>query len=264
MLAGMGKSRATKAIGIDIGGTGIKGALVDLQTGELLSKRRKVPTPVGGDPREVIEATMEIVRKIWAKDLDGDTDVPVGISVPAIVKHGVTRSAANISPLWINFAARAAFSEAVGREVALANDADAAGIAEVRFGVAHGRLDSVIMTTLGTGIGTAMFYGGHLFPNSELGHIGIGEHSDYEKYASSKVREREELSFAEWGARLTPYYRQLEALFSPDVFIVSGGISKQADEFLHYIDVETPIVVAEFMNNAGIVGSACLAAEHWV
>ncbi|WP_311199496.1 polyphosphate--glucose phosphotransferase [Pseudoclavibacter albus] len=250
------------AIGIDIGGTGIKGAVVNLETGELLSKRKKISTPEGAEPEDILSAVMELSDKLRKhKSIRGSDHVEIGICLPSIVRHGVTHSAANISKRWLGLHAEHLFSDGLGQAVALANDADAAGLGEQRFGAAHGRLDSVLVTTLGTGIGTALIHGGHLFPNTELGHLELDGHADYERFASARAREIENLNFEAWGARLTPYYRKLEQLFCPDVFILSGGISKQAEEFLHLIEVQTPIIPAALRNNAGIIGAAILADE---
>ena len=254
---------ARAAIGIDVGGTGIKGAAVDLDTGALLTARHKQTTPEGGSPTD-IAAAVKLVHGAIRDELGvKKRALPTGVCLPSVVKHGVTSTAANIAPEWVGLDAGALFAEVLGTRVSLMNDADAAGLAEVRFGAARGRVDSVLVTTLGTGIGSALIHAGRLFPNTELGHLELDGHPDYEKFASSKVREREALSFEEWGARLTAYYRKLEQVLAPDLFVVSGGISKQADLFLHLIEIETPIVVATLRNNAGIVGAAVLADEHW-
>lgn len=256
-------STSTAAIGIDVGGTGIKGGAVDLKTGKLITERHKQSTPPGGLPEDVLDAVMTVHTSIRKELGVKRTELPVGIGIPSIVKHGVTSSAANISERWIGLDAGHIFAEGLGMPVSLVNDADAAGYAEVAYGAAKGRRDSVLVTTLGTGIGSALVFDGRLFPNSELGHMELDGHPDYERFASAKAREREDLSFDVWCARLTPYYRKLEALFAPDLFVVSGGISKRADEFLHLIAISTPIVAAKLRNNAGIVGAATLAAGGW-
>lgn len=265
MGKGKGKHHGAShvAIGIDVGGTGIKGAVVDLATGELLTKRHKVSTPEGGDPDAIRDAVAAMVRDLRGEDTPLDETSPVGVSVPSIVKQGVSHSAANISQRWVGLDVATLFGAAIGGRVTIVNDADAAGVAELRYGAAKGRRDAVLVTTLGTGIGTALFHDGRLFPNTELGHLQLEGHDDYERYASAKVREREDLDMVTWSARLTPYYRHLEKLFSPDLFVVSGGISKRAGEFLPLIDVETPIVAATLRNNAGIVGVAALAGDAW-
>lgn len=245
----------TKAIGIDIGGTGIKGAIVDTDKGKLLTERVRIPTPAGGEP----DAVLETVRAVL-EQLGDDENLPLGIDFPTIVKDGVTLSASNVSPKWIGFEAEKFFEEGLGREVHFVNDADAAGIAELEFGAAKGVPGFVIMTTLGTGIGSAMIYNGKLIPNSELGHLKYNGEK-VEKYAATSARERENLTWEEWAARLTEFYSHLEFLFSPDLFVVGGGVSKNSDDFLHLIDVETPMIPAKQRNNAGIIGSAALAAR---
>src|SRR4029079_13552948 len=183
------------------------------------------------------------------------------VTVPGVVKRGVVRSAANIDKHWVGEDADQLFTEATGRAVHVVNDADAAGLAEVRYGAAKGRQGLVIVTTLGTGIGSALVYDGVLVPNSELGHLEIDGH-DAEKRAASSAREREDLSWEEWAERLTTYYRKLERLFSPALFVVGGGVSKKADKFLPLVDIETEIIPATLLNAAGIVGAALWATEN--
>ena len=244
----------TRAIGIDIGGTGIKGAVVDAETGELLTERIKLETPRGGKPDDIAAVVQEIYQQL-------NEAAPVGICVPSVVQNGTTKSAANISNEWIDFPAQQRFEQDLGQQVVVINDADAAGLAEMRFGAGKGRAGLVIMTTLGTGIGSAMFINGQLVPNSELGHIEIGG-KDYEKVASYKAKERYQLSFDRWAKRLQRYYEQLEKLFTPDLFIVGGGISKSHDLFLPKIEIETEIIPAQFRNNSGIIGAAEQAFEN--
>ncbi len=247
---------AKKAIGIDVGGTGIKGALVDVKKGELLSERLKYPTPEGGEPEDIAKVVLQI-----AQELDGkSSDLPIGICFPAVVKHGFTKSAANVSKRWINLNAEDLFEKTFGKQVLVVNDADAAGYAEIRFGAAKDRDGLVIMTTLGTGIGGAIFIDGELVPNAELGHLEI-DGVDYETKASFAAKEREGLSFAQWSKRLQRYYETLEKLFTPDLFIVGGGVSKQHEEFLPLLKLETEIVPAKKRNSAGIIGAAALAAK---
>ncbi|WP_439565582.1 polyphosphate--glucose phosphotransferase [Microcella sp.] len=246
----------TLAIGIDIGGTGIKGAIIDLDAGELVSDRVKHPTPEGGEPEAIIETVAQLVG-----ELGTDGVAHIGVCFPAIVRNGRTMSAANVSERWIGLDADTLFGEALGRDIHFVNDADAAGYAEAVSGAARDQQGLVIMTTLGTGIGSAFIYDGVLIPNTELGHLELGG-DDAEHWAANSAREREGLSFAQWAERLTRYYRHVEFLFSPDLFIIGGGVSKQHDEFMHLIDVETPIVPAVLRNNAGIMGAAALAARH--
>ena len=246
-----------KAIGIDIGGTGIKGALVDLRTGELLGKRLRYETPAGGHPADIAAVVSSIV-----KELKVDVkQVPIGICFPAVVSHGVTLSAANVSQDWIGFDAGTLFSKTLGRAVHVINDADAAGVAEMKFGAGKGKGGVVIMTTLGTGIGTAIFNDGVLVPNAELGHLEI-DGVDYETKASFAAKERENLSWKQWAARLQVYYSTLEKFFSPDLIIIGGGVSKQHEEFMPLLKLKAEIQPAMKRNNAGILGAASLAWKH--
>jgi polyphosphate glucokinase len=240
--------------GIDFGGSGIKGAPVDLATGEFTAERVRIDTPHPSTPKAVAEVFVELLKS------DPDSEGPVGVTVPGIVRRGVVHSAANIDQHWIGEDADKLFTDATGRDVYVVNDADAAGLAEVRYGAAKGREGLVLVTTLGTGIGSALVYDGVLVPNSELGHIEIDGH-DAEKRAASSAREREDLSWEDWAKRLTTYYRKLELLFSPDLFVVGGGVSKKADMFLPLIDIETEIIPAELRNAAGIIGAALYATE---
>ena len=242
------------AIGIDIGGTGIKGALVDVKNGEMIGDRVRVETPEGGSTDDIIATVKALLKKLPQTS----EQTPVGICFPAVVQHGVTKSAANISKKWIGFNADKAFTKALGRDVHLVNDADAAGLAEMRFGAGRAERGLVIMTTLGTGIGSALFYDQTLIPNAELGHLEI-DGVDYESMASFAAKERENLSWSEWAERLQKYYSTLERLFSPDMIIVGGGVSKQHEEFLPLLDINCEIVPAEMRNNAGILGAARLA-----
>ncbi len=245
------------AVGIDIGGTGIKGALVDVKHGELVGERVKVPTPDGGDPDAVLAAVAEMVAEM-GKEANG---VPVGVCFPAIVHHGRTMSAANVSKRWIGLEAEQLFEAALDRGIHFVNDADAAGVAEVKFGAAKDVDGLVIVTTLGTGIGSAFLYDGVLIPNSELGHMQISGR-DAEHLAAYSVKEREELDWSTWAERLQTFYSTVEFLFSPDLFIVGGGVSKNHEEFLPLLQLATPIVPAELRNNAGILGAAWLADRH--
>jgi polyphosphate glucokinase len=241
-----------KAIGIDIGGTGIKGALVDLKRGRLLSERLRYGTPEGGSPKDIADTLKDLI-----KQLPNAEGLPVGICFPAVVKNGVTMSAANVSKEWIGLDADSLFEKELKRTVHVLNDADAAGLAEAKFGAAKGKKGLIIMTTLGTGIGTALINNGKLIPNSELGHLEI-DGVDYESKAAFSAKERENLSFDEWAKRLQKYYSRLEALFTPDLFIVGGGVSKEHEQFLPKLKLNTPIVPAENRNSAGILGAA-----HW-
>jgi polyphosphate glucokinase len=245
----------TTAVGIDIGGTGIKAAIVDTATGELLSERIKMATPKGGEPDAIVKAVLGIIDQ-----LKPDKSLPVGICFPAIVIRGRTISAANVSKKWIGLDAEKLFEKALGRDIRFVNDADAAGVAEVRHGAAKGVEGLVILTTLGTGIGTALIYNGVLIPNAELGHIEL-RGRDAERLASYSAKERAHLSYKRWAKRLQRYYTALEFLFSPDLFIVGGGVSKSYEAFLPLLKLKTRIVPAAMRNNAGILGAASLAVD---
>jgi polyphosphate glucokinase len=246
-----------KAIGIDIGGTGIKGGLVDTRGGALVSARVKKETPAGGEPQAIADVVAQMVFQLGKR-----IDRPVGICFPAVVEEGVTKSAANVSSKWLGFDAATFFSRELHTSVMVINDADAAGYAETKFGAGKGRRGLVIMTTLGTGIGTALIHNGTLVPNAELGHLEI-DGVDYETKASYAAKERENLSFPQWAERLQRYYIELERLFSPKLFIVGGGISKSHSEFLPLLKLKTPIVPAKLKNSAGIIGAAALVNEDY-
>jgi polyphosphate glucokinase len=246
----------SKAIGIDIGGTGIKGALVNTKKGQLVGERIRFDTPDGATPEEVIAKVAEIVEQ-----LDSDKDTPIGICFPAIIKDGVTLSAANVSKEWVGFKAEKLFSKYLNRKVVLLNDADAAGVAEIKYGAGQERKGLVLMVTLGTGIGTALFMNGKLIPNSELGHLEI-DGVDYESMASYSAKEREGLSFSDWAKKLTKYFNAVDRLLSPDLIIIGGGVSKQHEDFLPLIETKIKMVPAESKNNAGIIGAAFIARRR--
>ncbi|HIY66969.1 MAG TPA: ROK family protein [Candidatus Agrococcus pullicola] len=244
---------AHKAVGVDIGGTGVKAALVDVETGELLSERHKVATPKGGEPEDIVAAVTRLLSAI------GEPDAEVGITFPAIVRQGKTMSAANVSDRWIGLDAESLFEKSLGRDITFVNDADAAGVAEQQYGAAKDQQGLVIVTTLGTGIGTAFIYRGVLQPNTELGHLHWKGTDSAETLLSARARERRDLGWREWGGELAEYYRHLELLFSPELFVISGGVSKRPDRFVPFIDIATPIAIAKLKNNAGIIGAAHLA-----
>ena len=245
-----------RAVGVDIGGTGIKAGIVDLKRGELLSDRIRVDTPEGAAPDDVLAAVHEVLDRLGGVD----KKVPLGVAFPAIVKRGRTLSAANVSKKWLDFEAEKFFEKGLGRDIHFVNDADAAGVAEVRYGAAKGHEGLTILTTLGTGIGSAFIYDGTLIPNSELGHLII-DGRDAERRASFSAKERSRLSWKSWAKRLQKYYSHLEMLFSPDPFVVGGGVSKSYQEFLPLLSLSTPIVPAVHRNNAGILGAAALATR---
>jgi len=246
-----------RAIGIDIGGTGIKAGVVDIRSGTLIGERLRRDTPAGGRPADIAQLVTQII-----KDLpEAKAKMLIGICFPAITKNGVTLSAANVSAEWIGLDADDLFTKALGRPVHVLNDADAAGVAEVKYGAGKNKPGLVIMTTLGTGIGTSLFMNGKLIPNAELGHIEI-DGVDYETQASYGAKERDGLEWPEWTARLQKYFSTLEKLFTPDLIIVGGGVSKHHQEFLPLLNLKTPIIAAEKRNNAGILGAAAMANKH--
>ncbi len=240
--------------GVDIGGTGIKGAPVDLDRGELAEERFKVLTPHPATPESVIDGVAEVVGHFGHSG-------PLGVTFPGVVVDGVTRTAANVDSGWVGVDARKLLSERLGRPVVILNDADAAGVAEMTFGAGRGRGGTVMLLTLGTGIGSALFVDGHLVPNTELGHLELHGH-DAEKRASVKAREDEDLSWEHWARRLKKYLAHVEMLFSPDLFVIGGGVSRKPEKFLPLIHgISAEIVPAELQNNAGIVGAAMAAAK---
>src|SRR3954469_3180909 len=245
---------SAQPFGIDFGGTGIKGAPVDLETGDFAAERERIRTPEKSTPDAIAEIFVDLLAKF------PDCTGAVGVTVPGVVRHGVVHSAANIDKAWIDTDADALFTKATGRDVHVVNDADAAGLAEVRYGAARGRSGLVIVTTLGTGIGSALVHEGVLVPNTELGHLEADGH-DAESRAANSAREREELSWEKWAKRLAKYHRTLELLVSPDLFLVGGGVSKHSDEFLPLIDIDTEIIPATLLNKAGVVGAALYASE---
>ena len=240
-------------LGIDIGGTGIKGAPVDVETGQLVSERFRIDTPQPSLPNSVADVVEQIAAHF-------DYKGPAGVTFPAVVKHGVTYTAANVDSSWIGTDAGKLFSQHVGGPVTVVNDADAAGVAEVRFGAGKDRMGVVILLTLGTGIGSAIFLDGKLLPNTEFGHLMI-RGKEAERRASEKARADRRLSWKQWSKRLSEFLNEMEKLFSPDLFIIGGGISKKADKFFPFLRTKTEVVIvpAQMRNEAGIIGAAYLA-----
>ena len=240
-----------QALGIDIGGSGIKGSIVDLEKGELLGERYRIETPQPSVPDAVATVVQELAQHFsW--------NGPIGCTFPAIVRNGVTMTAANVDKRWIGTDAHALFEKATGRPVRILNDADAAGIAEMTLGAGHGRDRGLVMVlTFGTGIGSAIIFDGKLLPNSEFGHVPmpmkgiIGEH-----YCSERVRKAENLKWEDWAKRANNYLALLELLLSPDLFIIGGGISKKAEKWLPLLKTSAALVPAQLLNDAGIIGAA--------
>lgn len=243
----------TKAFGIDVGGTGIKGGIVDLKTGELVGERYRLDTPQPATPESVAKTCGEVAANF-------DYSGPVGLTFPGVIRKGTVMTAANVDPSWIGTSLVKTAAPHLPGEVIVLNDADAAGLAEVRFGAGAGRSGLVIMVTLGTGIGTALIHDGVLIPNAELGHIEIDGH-DAEHRAAASARERKDLSWEDWAKRVTKYLQTLENLLWPQLFILGGGVSKKPEKWMPLLEARTPLVVAEMRNNAGIVGAALAAVE---
>lgn len=243
------------AFGIDIGGSGIKGTLVDVGEGTFRQDRARLDTPQPATPKKVARAVAELVDGFHLP-----AGVPVGVTFPAIISHGVARSAANVDDSWIGTDVAEVLRKATGHPVVVVNDADAAGYAEATFGAARGVPGSVLVITLGTGIGSALVVDGHLVPNLELGHLEIDGH-DAESRAAASARDREDLSWEDWAARLQRYFEVVEFLLSPDLIVVGGGVSKRHEKFLPLLHLNAPIIPAQLRNDAGIVGAAALAAK---
>jgi polyphosphate glucokinase len=240
------------ALGVDIGGTGIKAAPVDLSTGKLMAERVKLDTPRPSLPDAVAAVVRELVTGFaWTG--------PIGITFPGVVMDGVIKTAANVDKSWIDTDARQLFGQATGQSVAVINDADAAGLAETKFGAGVGQKGTVLLLTLGTGIGSALFIDGILVPNTEFGHIEI-RGREAEKRASELVREEHDLSWGKWAGRVDEYLEHMEQLLSPKLFIIGGGISKKSDKFLPRLTgLRAKVVPAAMLNDAGIVGAAMAA-----
>ena len=260
---------ADLAIGIDFGGSGIKGAVVDIRSGQFVGDRIRVPTPQPSVPREVVGVMDGLVRRLLEPLTAGESrslavadaaDLPVGIGIPAATRGGTVLTAANIDSAWIGFQAEREMGLAMGRTVAIGNDADVAGIAELRFGAGRRQRGTIIVLTIGTGVGSAIFADGRLLPNTEIGHLEL-KGRDAEDRVAESARDRLNLSWKDWASGFDDYLHLLERLFWPDLFILGGGASKRADNYLLYLTVKTPVVVATLKNNAGIVGGALIAHE---
>ena len=245
---------ADTALGIDIGGSGIKGALVHTATGKLITQRVRIATPQPSTP----DAVAAVVRQI-AEQLGGQS--PIGATFPAVIQHGVARSAANVDKSWIGTDVDEAFTKATSRSVIVLNDADAAGVAEARFGAAKDVKGVVILLTFGTGIGSALLMDGELVPNTELGHLELDGH-DAETRAAASVKDEHKMSYAKWSKRVQAYMSHVERLFTPDLFVVGGGVSKDSAKWVPLLDLHTPVKPAVLLNNAGIVGAAMAALER--
>jgi polyphosphate glucokinase len=242
-----------KVLGIDIGGSGIKAAPVDTGDGLMTELRHRIPTPVPSTPENVAPVIVDMVRHFRWKGI-------VGCGFPAVIRQGIAKTAANVDDAWIGTDVNKLFSKATGLPVFVVNDADAAGMAEMKFGAGEGVRGMVLLCTIGTGIGTVLFNNGRLVPNTELGHIEF-RGMDAEKYVSDAARKTEDLSWEEWALRFNEYLHALEKLIWPDLIILGGGASKKGDKFMRYLKLNTPVVPARLLNNAGLVGAA-LAGKY--
>ena len=240
-----------KILGIDIGGTGIKGAIVDTKTGELTSERVRLLTPKPATPQAIADTLNKLVKQLkWQG--------PIGCGFPATVQHGIARTASNIDKSWINTNAAGLFSQTTGCPCFVVNDADAAGVAEMKFGAGKDNQGVVALITIGTGLGSAIFTQGQLLPNTELGHLQL-EGMVAEHYASASARELNELSWKKWGKRFNKYLQRLEFLLSPDLIILGGGASKKFEKYNEQLNTRAPVIPAQSLNQAGIVGAALFA-----
>jgi len=242
-------------LGIDIGGTGIKAAIVNTKTGALISKRHRIPTPKPATPEAVTNTIQEIINHFNWKG-------PVGCGFPTPLQHGKCLSGGNLHETWKETSVNDIFKNKTGNEFFVVNDADAAGLAEINFGAGKGIAGVVIIITIGTGIGSAIFLDGKLLPNTEFGHVLHSNGKIFEKYAADSVRKSKSLSQKAWGKRLHEYFEHIELLLSPDLFIIGGGASKKLDKFESRINIKTPIVAAKSENEAGIIGAALAAKFH--
>ncbi len=242
-----------KILGIDIGGSGIKGAPVNTKNGKLLDERLRIETPRPSSPENVAKTIKELVKHFKWKGA-------IGCGFPAVVQNGMVFSASNIDKSWINTDARKLFSKTTGLPVWVVNDADAAGLAEAKLGAGAGFKGAMIIFVIGTGIGSAMFINGKLYPNTEVGHLNMKENDfDWEVYTSDATRKREKLDMEAWGKRLNEYFQHIEFLFSPELIIIGGGASKKLDKFSAYLDLKAKVMPAHFLNEAGIIGAAMAA-----
>jgi len=242
---------SSHGFGIDVGGSGIKGCTVDLETGTLIGRRERILTPEPSTPQAVAAVAAQIVKHFgWHGRL--------GVTVPCVVKKGTACTAANVDPSWVGTDAVSVFSQQIGEPVLVLNDADAAGLAEMRYGAGRDVQGVVALLTFGTGIGSAVFSDGELVPNTEFGHLQMDDR-DAEDLAAASVRDEQDLSWQEWAPRVSRYLRALESLIWPDLIIVGGGVSKKADKWLPLLDNRTLVVPAQLRNDAGIVGAALAA-----
>jgi polyphosphate glucokinase len=241
-------------LGIDVGGSGIKGALVDSESGEMLTERFRIPTPKPRTPEAMSDVIAEIVKHF-------DYTGKVGCGFPTIIKKGVCKSPGNLDPSWLGVNVEELLEKKTGLDFTVINDADAAGYATMNYGVGRGKEGLVVMITIGTGLGSGAFYNGELIPNFELGQIPYKKYEKIELWAAGSAMEREELSYKKWGKRFNTFLEYVELIISPDLIILGGGASKDFKQFKKKIKIETPVIPAELQNHAGIIGAA-VASLH--
>lgn len=244
-----------KLLGIDIGGSGIKGAIVDGETGEMLTDRHKIATPPSRTPTEMAATVKELVDHF-------DYSGPVGCGFPTIIKNGVCTNPGNLNPSWVGINVRKLFEEATGLPFRVINDADAAGFASIKYGLGKDVPGLVVMITVGTGLGSGVFFNGELLPNFEMGQIPYKDYRKIEDYASNGAREREEMSFEKWGKRFNRFLKMVELLISPDLIIVGGGVSRKWEQYSDMITIGTPVKPSTLLNNAGIIGAAASCLQN--
>ncbi|MBT8299506.1 MAG: ROK family protein [Maribacter sp.] len=242
-------------LGIDIGGSGIKGALVNSLTGEMLTERHRIPTPKSRKPKEMAKVVVELVKHF-------DHNGPVGVGFPTVIKHGICKSPGNLHKKWMNVNVSELFSEYTGLPVTVINDADAAGYAAMNYGIGKGKNGFVLMITIGTGLGSGAFLDGELIPNMELGQIPYKKYKKIELWAAASAKEREGLSYAQWAKRFNTFLKLVDLIISPDLIILGGGTSKKFNEFKKYITIDTPVIAAGLQNYAGIIGAAAAALHQ--
>lgn len=241
-----------KVLGIDIGGSGIKGALVDSDTGEMLTERHRIPTPNGKKPKEIAAVVSELVKHFNHKG-------PIGVGFPTVIKNGICKSNGNLHKKWVGKNVEKVLSNAIGLPVTVVNDADAAGYATMKYGVGKGKKGFVLMITIGTGLGSGAFFNGELIPNFELGQIPYKKYKKIELWAADSAKTRDNLTYKQWGKRFSKFLKYVDLIVSPDLIILGGGASKHFDEYKSCITIETPVIPAELGNYAGIVGAASAA-----
>ncbi|MCG2461862.1 ROK family protein [Flavobacteriaceae bacterium F89] len=238
-----------EVLGIDIGGSGTKGALVNIETGEMVTKRFRIPTPKSRKPEEMAEVVHQIVKEF-------NYSGPVGCGFPTVIKRGICKSPGNLHKSWFNVNVTDLFSKTTGLPFTVINDADAAGYAEIQYGAGKGKEGFVVMITIGTGLGSGAFFNGKLIPNFELGQIPYKKYDKIELWAAASAKERENLSYKKWGKRFNKFLKYVDLIISPDLIVLGGGTSSDLKKFADYITIETPVIPAEMLNHAGIIGAA--------